>query len=163
MDQLFDHALQFWDLKSVAEEALKFNYREEFRVGAAGAAQWAVRNGVWDTVCAHMDLASKSDYDCVYIWKPEGFGDLYKVGVTSKRLRTKRIEYVAGNNGMNVELLYMKHSPDALTKEKEMLSLGRAAKLSRDFDGFSEFRHFSDAEFIECLRIMGVQKQEAST
>ena len=162
MDKLFPHRLTFWDFESVSKEALKFSYREEFRVGSAGAAHWAIRNGVWDTVCAHMDLASKSDYDCVYIWKPDGFDDLYKIGVTSKRLGVKRIEYVAGNNGMDVDLFYMRNTPDALRKEKEMLSLGRAATFSNDFNGFSEFRHLTDGEFLECLRIMGIERAEAA-
>lgn len=163
MEELFPHKLTFWDFDAVAEEALKYSHREEFRVGSAGAAQWAARNGVWDTVCSHMDLASRSDYDCVYIWKPEGFCDVYKIGVTSKRLGAKRIEYVSGNYGMSVELLYLKHTTDALPKEKEMLSLGKPAKVSRNWDGFSEFRHLSDSQFLECLRIMGVQREEAST
>lgn len=162
MDKLFPHKLTLWDFESVAEEALKFNCREEFRVGAAGAVQWAVRNGVWDTVCAHMDLASRSDYDCVYIWKPEGFGDLYKIGVTSKRLGTKRIEYVSGNYGMQVELLYLRHTSNALKKEKEMLSLGKPASVNKNFDGFSEFRHLTNGQFLECLRIMEIEHQEAS-
>ena len=154
MDELFNHKLTLWDLESVSSEALKYNNREAFRQGAQGAAQWAARNGVFDAICAHMELAGKCDYDCVYIWKPAGFEDLYKIGVTSKRLGTKRIEHVSGNYGFDVELLYIKTCSDALRKEKEMLSFGKPAKMRRDYDGFSEFRYLNKLEFLHCIKIM---------
>ena len=160
MENLFPHKLTLWDLDSVAEEALKYSSREEFRTSAAGAAQWAARNGVWDSVCAHMNLGSPCDYDCVYIWKVLGRTDLYKIGVTSKRLGTKRIEHVAGTHGFDVEILHMKHTEDALRKERTMLSFGRPADLGVKDDGFSEFRHLSDKEFCYCLDVMGLQQIE---
>ena len=165
MDEVCSHMkpVVSWDYESVSEEALKYDSREDFRQNSSGAACWAVRNGVFDAVCLHMNLYSRCDYDCVYIWKPSGFGDVYKIGVTSKRLGTKRIDHVSGNYGFEVEFLQMKACPDALKKEKLMLSFGQPAKMCRDYDGFSEFRHLSDGEFLSCLNIMDVSIAEATT
>lgn len=161
MDDLFPHKLTMWDLESVSKEALKYSHREEFRLGCSGAAQWAARNGLWEVVCSHMDLAGKCDYDCIYIWKPSGFQDLYKIGITSKRLGVARIEYVSRSFGFEVDLLYIKGTDNALKKEKEMLLLGTPAKMNKSLNGFSEFRHLTHNQFRDCLRIMGVHESKA--
>lgn len=163
MDRLFDNKLTLWDFESVKLEALKYNHREEFRQNSSGAAHWATRNNVWDVVCSHMSLASKSDYDCVYLWKAGGFADLYKIGVSSLRLGEKRVYQVADKYGFDVEAVYLKNTNKALRLESEMLKFGKSPDVLRKQDGFSEFRHLSDGEFMSCLNIMDVSIVEATT
>jgi hypothetical protein len=155
MDKLFCHKLTSWDFESVQLEALKYDHRDEFRQKSSGAAKWAIRNNVWDTVCSHMSLASRSDYDCVYIWKACGFSDLYKIGISSQRLGEKRIHQVAGKYGFDVEVVYLKNTSDALRLEAEMLKLGKPSDVLMKKDGFSEFRHLGVSDFLLCLDIMG--------
>ncbi len=43
-----------WDKESVKTEALKYDGRRKFKLGAAGAYKFALRLGIMDQVCAHM-------------------------------------------------------------------------------------------------------------
>jgi hypothetical protein len=162
MDKLFCHKLNSWDFESVKEEALKYNHREEFRQKSSGASCWAQRNKVWDIVCAHMTSASRSDYDCVYLWKAGGFTDLYKIGISSQRLGKKRIHQVADKYGFDVEAVYLKNTSNALKLETEMLKFGKPSDVLRKQDGFSEFRHLDVSDFLSCLDIMGNRVEATS-
>lgn len=154
MDELFDNLLTFWDFESASKEAKKYQHREEFRVGSAGAAQWASRNNVFDIICEHMTLASKTDNDAVYIWKVLGLYDVYKIGITSKRLGLKRIDKVSKESGFDIDFFVMYSVDNALSVESKLLNVGSIYDIGKKFDGCTEFRKMNDLEFDMCLSIL---------
>lgn len=94
----------------------------------------------------------------IYIWKAinEFFNDksLYKIGVTSSRLRKKRIVQVAGKLGWDYEIILLeKVSCEATTLEKEIHKIGISPNLT-GFDGATEMRALSDEELEKAKNII---------
>ncbi len=93
---------------------------------------------------------STRDNNVIYIWRAIGelYDDkpLYKIGVTSSRLRKNRIIQVAGKLGWDYEIvLYEKVFCEASELEKKIHELGTNPKLV-GFDGATELRAFNGIE-----------------
>lgn len=106
--------------------------------------------------CPHCKTTR--DNNTIYIWKAinEFFNDksLYKIGVTSSRLRKKRIVQVAGKLGWDYEIILLeKVSCEATTLEKEIHKIGISPNLT-GFDGATEMRALSDEELEKAKNII---------
>lgn len=51
-----------WDVKTIKEEALKYNTRNAFKHSSTGAYQAMLRLGIQDSICEHMDLPKCAKY-----------------------------------------------------------------------------------------------------
>jgi len=51
-----------WNEASVKEEARKYSSRTEFKYGSSGAYKWAVREGLYEYVVAHMPKKGGNKY-----------------------------------------------------------------------------------------------------
>ncbi len=92
---------------------------------------------------------STSDGDVVYLLRVMG-RDIYKVGITSKKLGKQRFKKIGYVSGLKLELLEYVESENAKSIESYILGIGLDAGLV-DFSGSSEFRYFTDNELVEVL------------
>lgn len=98
--------------------------------------------------------------DTVYLWKADGlekFGhQVYKIGVTRKRLGKTRIEQVAKAGGFTPEILAFEEvgRTSAYPIEAQLKGIGTRAFSSRAFDGATEFFAMNDAELAKALDII---------
>lgn len=101
---------------------------------------------------------SKRDNNVIYIWKAIGefYNDkqLYKIGVTSSRLRKNRIVQVAGKLNWDYEIvLYEKVFCEASELEKKIHKLGTNPNLI-GFDGATELRALDELELQKAKTIV---------
>ncbi len=147
-----------WTTPQLYEEAKKYTNRSAFRYGNYTAYSAAQRRGILQHICAHMPYHdSSTDDDCLYIWKlvDEYFNgvQLYKIGVTSVRLGSKRIEICANSGGFEYDIIIMKEVPKASVYEKEFLTYGANPKL-KGFEGATEVRALTDNEIDTILAMI---------
>ena len=149
IDELFDPKLApDWDEARVRVEAEKFETLTAFQRGNGSAYNAARRLGI------HRDLGfpedrAPSDNDAIYIWRAVGQyfngNPVYKIGVTSARLGTHRIERCSRSNGFGFEIICCEAvQGKASDLEKKLLILGEDPQFS-GFDGATEFRALSDS------------------
>lgn len=156
LDSLFGFVRKYWDVETISEEASKYSNRLEFCRGNGSAYARALKLGMVDEL--FPDRAGGTDDDVIYIWKAVGhfFNDLpvYKIGITSDRLGTTRIEQVAKE--MNAEFSIVcceKMILPASSVEKKLLILGVSPGYV-GINGGSEFRAMSDATLSIALGII---------
>jgi hypothetical protein len=162
-DDLTAHMLvkqNAWTYESVKAEAEKYEVRDHFARGCPGAMKWAKRHGVYDEICEHMGWHRRGDFDAVYIWKVKDEDDVYKVGVTSYRLKDKRINWVSNASGYEVEGYILKQFDNACEIETQLLSLGDALH-DADFNGATEFRRFTADDLVKCFELLSVDSLES--
>lgn len=92
-----------------------------------------------------------SDNDCLYIWKIKNT-DIYKIGVTSYRLRHKRIKRVAREHKVEYEVIFFKNIKNAENTEKIIhKKYNRPQELIKSGDGHTEFKTLYDHEIKEII------------
>jgi len=144
-----------WDLEACMVSASKYKTRSEWQKSEeCGAYGSAIKYGWLEECCAHMEYNPSSDNDTVYIWKAPGeyFNGkpVYKAGITSERLRDRRILEVNPNAEI---VIIAKVSGRATLVEKELLKLGDNPKYTEG-DGRTEYRALSDHELTKALDII---------
>jgi len=107
------------------------------------------------TPCSHLKgsgckkCKSTSDNNVLYLWQAEGVYyngvQVYKIGVTSERLKVKRIYEVAKKHGYNAIIVAVIPLNNASALELEIKKLGVKPDVKK-IDGYSEFRAFTDEE-----------------
>ena len=110
---------------------------------------------------------SGSDYDAVYCWvvtsaanddiiAPMPGYHLCKVGLTSARLGGRRPVMCSEKNEMGMELVGIMQTPlgKAGAYERLILSTGSRAGVPDNYDGYTEFRIFSDAELDDVRQLL---------
>lgn len=137
-----------WDDDAIRAVASKYQYRNDFFLGNRGAYIAAWRRGMLDELLPEFREGG-SDNDAIYIWRAVGQyfnGEpVYKIGVTSARLGTHRIERVAGRVGFEHAVVCCQQVACRATDlEKRLLMLGDNPGFV-GFDGATEFRAMSDA------------------
>ncbi len=147
-----------WTLGALRDEASRFSGRTDFMINAGGAYKAAVAQGVLDEVCAHMEPgAGTSDNDAVYIWRVVGRyrhgKPVFKIGVTSSRLREKRISAVASLAKVKADTVALVKVPDARAVESELLLIGEPAAFNKG-SGHTEYRALSSSELEQALVIL---------
>lgn len=132
-----------WTAETLAEEAQKYSTKTELYRANASAYQTARRLGVLDEICAHMKPAQKSDYDVVYIAKVPGT-DIYKVGLTSKRLGLQRLEQIKPKVELVTMVCFNKHIYEI---EQALLRIGQKIE--------GEFRRWSPKDLEQAMCVLG--------
>jgi len=147
-----------WSKDSVYVEALKFKTRCSFKKNSIGAYNHALRNNILDYVCQHMDDGLACDNDIIYIWKVNDLfhnkKQVYKVGITSKRLGANRIHFVAQGMKCNYDIIIMSNTICKASKvESKLLKLGDNPNII-GVNGSTELRAFTSTELQKCLNII---------
>ena len=153
----------------VAELALGFTTLADFVAAHPTAVSKAFTHGYYD-VLDHLERSANRgvrDNDAVYCWVVTGAANddvvspllgynLCKVGVTSARLGDQRPALCSDKNGMGMELVGVMQTPAgrATDYERLMLSLGADAGVPSHYDGYTEFRIFSDAELGDMRQLL---------
>ena len=153
----------------VSELASGFATFKDFAAAHPTAVSKAHEHGYYD-VLDHLersDAHGVRDYDAVYCWVVTGAANddvvsimpgynLCKVGVTSARLGDSRPTKCAHDNRMGMELVGIMRTPagKALSYERLMRSLGSDAGVPSHYDGYTEFRIFSDAELDDIRQLL---------
>lgn len=144
-----------WNHNNVAIKAMEYSFRSDFSKFASGAYDYAQNHGILDSVCSHMTHRN-SDYDCAYIWtalQSNGFR-LLKVGVTSKRLGTTRIDSVAKASSFTpTDILIYNCGNESLSIERELKKTGQRADIGV-FDGSTEFIIVNEKEYLKCKELL---------
>jgi len=153
----------------VAALASGFFWFKDFVEAHPVAVSKAFEHGYYD-VLDHLERSANRgvrDNDAVYCWVVTGAANddvvstlpgynLCKVGVTSARLGDQRPTLCSAKNGMGMELVGVMQTPAgrAADYEKLMLSLGAEAGVPNHYDGYTEFRIFSDAELGDMRQLL---------
>ena len=158
----------YWSEERCMETALGYESLAEFIASELTCYKRASENGFLYKITAHIDRSqSGGDYDAVYCWVVTGAANddvvlalpgynLCKSGLTSARLGDKRPTLCSEKNGMGMELVGVMQTPAgrAADYEKLMLSLGAEAGVPSHYDGYTEFRIFSDSELDDIRQLL---------
>lgn len=145
LDEIFEPAR--WTLESVLDDLPNYKSISEYQIKSPGAYQWVRRN------CPSMIqvLLPKSKLsntrDIVYVWRAEKGQAIYKVGVTSQTLGLTRLRKVMRDGGFtDSEIVIMIRVKRHIAKIVENLlkTLGEKVRFDRKFDGYTEFRKWTD-------------------
>jgi predicted GIY-YIG superfamily endonuclease len=61
----------YWSFENVKNEALKYNYKKDFKKYSNGAYCAAIYNNWYDIVCSHMLTLGNKVKRCIYVWEFE--------------------------------------------------------------------------------------------
>ena len=141
LDKVFIPAVKHsWCKNSVTIAAKDSVDRTSFKKAFPGAHKFAYNNRMLSELFGDTFNTPKCDNDIVYFWRPEGYKNVYKVGITSKRLGDERINYVANKSGLNIEELFFVVTEDAKLLESKVLEENEAYGFFPKFSGSTEFR-----------------------
>ena len=101
-----------------------------------------------------------SDYDTLYIWNiPDT--DIYKIGVTSKRLGMERINSVAAKIGVTPNVILTVNTKKALALEAfiHKTYINHPICFTEAIDGRTEFRVLKHNELMEILFLISTEIQ----
>lgn len=144
-----------WTVDKVRKMAEGFSSRKEFEYKNPNAYRWAIRVGADKEVFSGIDyLPSVSDYDCLYMWSPVGYHNVFKVGVTSERLGTRRIKEVSSRGSLDVDELFMFSVKNARNLEAKILNAGQPFDMNRKFPGSTEFRYYCPESLESCFNML---------
>ena len=160
----------YWaDKQNVIDEALKYNTRADWDRGHRMSYNAAWKGGWLDDpeVTGHMKRLNGHDNDAVYCWVVTSAANddvvaampgynLCKVGVTSAKLGDDRPKSCSRDNGMGMELVGIMRTPIGKARNYEglMLSRGTDAGVPDHYDGYTEFRIFSDSELDDMRQLL---------
>ena len=154
-----------WTDEDLIEDASRFTTRADWRRDSPNAYPAALRRNLLDVCCAGMQRAAGgSDNDAIYIWRAIGetFNgeQIYKIGVTSARLGTHRIEEVCQRGNMQAEIIILAQVAGRASQlELQLLEIGTNPGFS-SFNGSSEFRAMSDEQLKQALALIAQAAQE---
>lgn len=146
LDELCAHmfdARKEWTLEKLQAEAAKYTTRSDFQKANNKAYQAARYHGFLDQVCSHMDPRSKSDYDTIYIAHLPGT-DIYKVGLTSKRLGLNRLNQIQPAVTL---IAYVCFDKQVSQIEQALLRIGQKIE--------GEFRRWSPKDLEQAMCVLG--------
>lgn len=149
----------FWDRESVVFEASKYSTASEFSIKQAGALCAAKRDGYWEDLKQTWEPSRFTcDNDVIYIWQIisplTGDSNLYKVGVTSKRIGTNRIKVCARNAGVCYNIVAYEVVEDARRVESKLLEMGVRASIGNHFYGYTEVVSYTDRQLVNALSVI---------
>jgi len=140
----------YWSNELAHKEALKYTTKNAFVKGSNGAYQYSLREDILDLVCSHMINGSGiSDNNMVYVWRIPNT-NIYKIGVSSLKLRDYRIKAVANKMGIDYEIVGMYEVDDAFEVEDELHNTYQIVPTTLPKkDGHTEFRILTESDVIE--------------
>ncbi len=154
-----------WNDEIAMKVALKYNSREDLKRGNSKAYEYIQkRSANRDKFYMHMEWNSQSDNNVIYIWKVIGLDNVYKIGVTSSRLGSIRIEEVAKGGGLQYDIKVIAAVVGKATDiETRLLSIGTKYTFTQSFNGCTEFRTLTDQELYTALEIIKENINETKT
>ena len=154
-----------WNDEIAMKVALNYNSREDLKRGNSKAYEYIQkRSANRDKFYEHMEWNSQSDNNVIYIWKVIGLDNVYKIGVTSSRLGSIRIEEVAKGGGLQYTIKIMASVVGKATDiETKLLSMGIKYTFTQSFNGCTEFRTLTDQELYTALEIIKENINETKT
>ena len=142
------------DFENCKAEGQKYSSRGEWQFSSRGSYKGARRNG-WISQIIPETADSTTDNDAVYLYEFEYAGvRLHKIGLTSIRRNTGRIEETMRGAGCTAENVIFWHVEDARDIERKMLEVGQPQDLYKG-DGFTEMRILTPQEQRRVMRIAG--------
>ena len=150
----------YWTDEMLCDEAKKFQTRGKFQKGSASAYRSAYLQGLLDKTCSHMQSGRVGgDNNMVYIWQV-GSLPIYKVGVTSARLGSLRMDQVADVLGFKPNLikLHKTKKGEARAIEAHLLEIGNQLNWEQPFNGHTEFRRWTSKHLEEALSLLCQQE-----
>lgn len=149
---------QDWDKPKIIESAGRFNTRSEWQKGDNMAYEACRTRGWLDDpdITGHMVSGyGSTDNDAVYLYEFEYAGvRLHKIGLTSIRRNTGRIEMTMKKAGCTATNVILWHVEGARDIERKMLEVGQPQDLYKG-DGFTEMRILTPQEQRRVMRIAG--------
>lgn len=143
------YEIRSWCEDTVREAALGVPDRTTFKREFAGAHKFAYENNLLDELFGETYNTPCCDNNVVYIWRPKGYKKVYKIGITSDRLKDSRVKYVSKKSGLEVEeVIYLKVS-NARELEARILSENKPYGFFPSFSGSTEFRVIPDVSIYE--------------
>jgi hypothetical protein len=98
-----------------------------------------------------------SDNDAIYVWESVGetFNGkpVYKIGITSARLKDCRVKNVAKKSGRDAKIVILQSVKNARALETLLHTFGDDPKFDK-FDGSTEFRALSGSELARVLELI---------
>jgi len=128
-----------------------YSSRRELELADVSVYQKCVREGWLQEFFG--DVANPiSDNDCIYLIKTPlkvNGNCVYKVGITSSRLEDRRVQRVISASGFNSELVILANVEcKATSLETAFLGKGTVVTFEDKFDGYTEYRAFTEEEVI---------------
>lgn len=142
-----------WSYDLVKEKASECKHRTDFKMKYAGGHKWAYERGLLSELFGDTYNTPECDNNVVYIWSVKNLPNVYKVGKTSDRLGIRRIKYTSRKGSVEAENIWLFHTSDAKSLEKDLLFIGQPYEFGYKFSGSTEFRQMTDTEFKQCLDI----------
>lgn len=149
-----------WDKENVAEVAKSCQHRHDLRVKHPGAYKFAYKNNLLKGLFGETKNIPNCDDNVLYIWAVKGVPNLYKIGVTSRRLRASRIKYSCRKGGLKASQIWVFYINNAKETEKTLLSLGTPYKFDSPFSGHTEFRVLTQEELQLCLDMAKKEEED---
>jgi hypothetical protein len=104
------------------------------------------------------------DNDIIYLWQLVGIEHeglpVYKVGITSNKCKSTRIQVVARRHKVGFKVIAWTRVGNARAVETELLSLGSRTKI-RDMEGYTEIRAYCPETLEKALKIIEKYSQSA--
>lgn len=163
LDEFCNHMIPAyisWTFEVLRETASNFETRNEFKKGAYSAYQQTLRRGFIDEVCSHMNPGDHtSDENMVYIWQV-GSLPIYKVGVSSWKYGSRRMDHVADQLGFTPNLIQLHKTKkgEARDIEDQLLEIGNPLTWNWSFNGHTEFRRWTPSHLKEALNLLCQQE-----
>lgn len=156
LDEIVEPLNTRWTEAKVRSVSELWNTKKEFQINCPGAYNYASKHGFLDDL--YENAHCPSDNDTIYIWRVVGefFNGVpvYKIGVTSARLGTRRIEQVATDAGFDYELICCEQVQGKATDiEKKLHILGENPGY-KTIDGYTEFRALSDSALYVAISMI---------
>ena len=160
LDKLYPSKRSDWsDDEAVLKEGRKYFSRNEFRKESSGAYEAARRRDLLDLISFPENNAA-SDNNAIYIWAALGQTynreQVYKIGVTSARLGTQRVEQCASACGVEFEILVCTEvNCKATDLEKQLLVLGDNPGFT-GFNGATEMRSMNKSQLDAATKLISL-------
>jgi hypothetical protein len=150
--------LRDWDRAKLIESAEQFSTRGEWAKGDESAYNSCRTRGWLDDrdITGHMVPGyGSTDNDAVYLYEFEYAGvRLHKIGLTSIKRNTGRIETTMAKAGCTATNVILWHVEDARDIERKMLEVGQPQDLYKG-EGYTEMRILTPQEQRRVMRIAG--------
>jgi hypothetical protein len=140
-----------WTHEAIALSALRCSTLKEFRCTQFDAYHAALRNGILEEVCAHMDSTR-----IIYMWRArdEYFNGLkvYRIGATSRGASNFLSASESGTGFKGRLMCMVERRGDAREFERTLLGLGVNPGYT-GIPGASKFRALTDSELETALKM----------
>jgi predicted GIY-YIG superfamily endonuclease len=94
-----------WNYENIKIEALKYNYKKDFRKNCRSAYNSAIKNGWLDEICSHMNKIGNKFFRCIYVWE---FDDKSAyIGLTYNIIKRKKEHTSEKNSPVYEKLKYV--------------------------------------------------------